>query len=120
MIKNLGPPLSAFCLVTVCTEPASTSRDPLFTQLAGKTLTTPRQAVMLRRDGTMSGRVGPNPDQPFAGSWTVRDGRFCRTITKTEVLPDGIPATKCQTVAITGDQATFTSPNGRSTTQTLS
>lgn len=89
-------------------EAAADNSAKLKKALMGKTLINEQVKFSLNRDGTMVGDT-------VAGTWIVRDGKFCRTV----VNPAALRGTECQTVTIKGKQATFTSPNGKSRSYTL-
>ncbi|MCK0138840.1 glycoside hydrolase family 43 C-terminal domain-containing protein [Aliiroseovarius sp. F47248L] len=86
-----------------------TETGSLSTLLSGRTLTNKDADVTLHADGRLSGSGGVD------GTWEVRDGKYCRTISK----PDKWKGTECQVVTTAGDQITFTSPSGRTSTWTM-
>ncbi|MCK8484033.1 hypothetical protein MUY21_08295 [Aliiroseovarius sp. S2029] len=93
----------------------SDSQDPLFQQLAGKSFVGKTGlAIKLEPDGTIS---GGNDALKFAGTWTVEDGKYCRTLT--EPTPEPMRSSGCLEVSIDGDQATLTSEDGTTRTYTL-
>ena len=91
---NLGAPRSAS---------VAQAADPLYSSLVGRTLTRGGFTITFNPDGSM---VGANPD--LTGTWEVRDGQFCRTISQ----PAQMAGTECQSVTISGASYTFTGPSG--------
>lgn len=81
----------------------------LLSRLSGKTLALNDLQFTLHEDGRLTGNDGT------MGTWEVRDGKYCRTIT----VPEKWKGTECQDVTIAGDQITFVSPTGRTNTYTM-
>ena len=91
------------------------SQDPLFQALAGKSFVGKTGlAIKLEEDGTIS---GGSDAMRFGGSWTVEDGKYCRTLT--EPTPEPMRSSGCLDIQIDGDQATLTSEDGTTRTYTL-
>ncbi|MCI2393196.1 hypothetical protein [Aliiroseovarius sediminis] len=110
---------TALLCALLSTAPAalaqSDSQDPLFKQLAGKAFVGETgMAIKLETDGTIS---GGNDSFQFGGTWTVEDGKYCRTLT--EPTPEPMRSTGCLEIQIDGDQATLTSEDGVTRTYTL-
>lgn len=80
-------------------------RADLAGDLAGRTLTTKGATVVLGADGTMSGKVGK---EALAGSWSVRKGQFCRTIT----APGRLAGAACQDAVLEGGRLTIRRADG--------
>ncbi|MCV6585144.1 MAG: hypothetical protein OIF47_06380 [Marinibacterium sp.] len=99
----------ACALVLAACDIPTAAVDPLNAALSGKTLTSGSTTIMLGSDGTISG-------DGVAGTWEIRDGKFCRTLTQ----PESLQGSECQTVTLDGDKATFQSPTGRTSSFTLS
>lgn len=102
-----------FVLLAACqstgTPAAVSPDDALRAALVGQTLTVgDGQGTNIHPDGTLSGGV--------TGTWEIKAGQWCRTIT----APKDWVGTQCQAVMIDGSSATFTRPDGRSFTGTLS
>ena len=90
-------------------------QDPLFQALAGKSFVGKTGlAIKLEPDGTITG--GSDAMQ-FGGTWSVEDGKYCRTLT--EPTPEPMRSSGCLDVQIDGDQATLTSEDGTERTYTL-
>lgn len=83
--------------------------NTLFAQLADQTLAKDELRFTLHKDGRLIGNDGT------MGTWEVRDGKYCRTIT----VPEKWKGTECQEVKIDGTQYTFISPTGRTNTYTM-
>jgi hypothetical protein len=88
--------------------------SPLRAQLSGKTLTNEFVTMALTKDGQIIGKESTG--EVTRGTWTVRDGQFCRTLTE----PAAYAGTACQDVAFSGNQVTFTRANGSTITYTIS
>ena len=86
------------CMATTPSE----DMDPLTARLSGQTgVHDSGTTITLHEDGRLSGQ-NPSGDA-IVGVWTVRDGRFCRTIT----APDRLAGTNCQDVEFNGNEVTF-------------
>ncbi|MDE9448920.1 hypothetical protein J3R80_00375 [Aliiroseovarius sp. Z3] len=110
--------VTAIC-VSIAQAPAAmadnASQDPLFQALAGKSFVGKTGlAIKLEQDGTIS---GGNDAMQFGGTWSVDDGKYCRTLT--EPTPEPMRSSGCLEVQINGDQVTLTSDDGTSRTYTL-
>ncbi|MCK8462328.1 hypothetical protein MUY35_00510 [Aliiroseovarius sp. S1339] len=93
----------------------SDPNDPLYQALAGKSFVGKTGlAITLEPDGSIS---GGNDTLQFGGTWTVEDGKYCRTLT--EPTPEPMRSSGCLDVLIEGDQATLTSADGTTRTYTL-
>lgn len=79
--------------------------DPLTQALAGKTLVSPNATIRLARNGALSGKVG---QAKLSGAWTVRDGKFCRTLK----APENLAGTQCQDAQLNGKTVTLTTGRG--------
>jgi hypothetical protein len=77
-------------------------------EISGKALTAKGAKLLVGADGTLSGTVGKGDG--LTGTWEVRDGRFCRTIT----APERLAGTACQTATIAGGTLTLTRDDGTS------
>ena len=95
------------CALVLMATPAFAA-DDLKKALSGKSLTNDSGTITLRRNGKIKAKR-------FEGAWTVRDGKFCRTITK----PEKIAGTECQEVKFEGKNVTFISPSGRVNTYVM-
>lgn len=80
--------------------------DAIMKAISGKTIVSETAEFKLRKNGRLTGKAGA---VKFKGAWTVRDGKFCRTMTE----PPEWVGTECQptklgdgTVAITGRNGT--------------
>jgi hypothetical protein len=73
--------------------------------LAGKTLTSEKNSLLLSKDGRLTGVLGKDK---LVGAWTIRDGKFCRTISE----PVRHAGTACQSVKIDGKVVTFMRADG--------
>ena len=85
--------------------PTVAGADPITTAIAGKSITSAGAVIKLRKNGKLSGTM--KNGTKLAGAWTVRDGKFCRTLT----APEAAAGTACQqavlgngTITITGKQ----------------
>ncbi|MCK0138839.1 hypothetical protein [Aliiroseovarius sp. F47248L] len=110
--------VTAICASVVLAPVAmadSDPQDPLFQALAGKSFVGETGlAIKLEKDGTISG--GSDAMQ-FGGTWSVEDGKYCRTLT--DPTPEPMRSSGCLDVQINGDQATLTSEDGTVRTYTL-
>ncbi|WP_282608599.1 hypothetical protein [Pelagibius sp. Alg239-R121] len=78
---------------------------PLEAALSGRTLDSQNATVHLNQDGTLTGTG-------VRGTWEVKDGKFCRTLTK----PDSLAGSDCQSVLFNGNRVTFIRSNGSQAT----
>ncbi|RED11252.1 hypothetical protein [Pontivivens insulae] len=75
--------------------------------LVGKSLSFGEgRAFTINADGTLAGDWAGTP---LAGTYEMRDGYWCRTLT---AGPSGPSPEDCQLVVLDGDQATFTRDRG--------
>ena len=70
--------------------------DEITEALAGKTLVAPGQEITAHADGRLIGKVGKNLDIDLVGTWEIKNGKWCRTITK----PKGAAGSACQNLAL--------------------
>lgn len=112
---KLTTALCAFLGLAPAVLAQSDTQDPLFQELAGKSFVGKSGlAIKLETDGTIT---GGNDTLQFGGTWTVEDGKYCRTLT--EPTPEPMRSSGCLEVQIDGDQATLTSEDGTTRTYTL-
>lgn len=97
-------------LATALSTPATASDDALKATLAGKTITMEKSVIKMRKNGRMTGKVGPNGDVKLEGAWAIRDGKWCRTIK----LPESFAGTECHTVVLGDGTVSFTGSRGTS------
>lgn len=78
--------------------------------LSGKTIVSEENNAefKLRRNGRLTGKAGTNQQVEFSGAWTIRDGRFCRTIQK----PESWAGTECQAIELGQGTVTINGRNG--------
>ncbi len=81
-------------------------------QLSGKTLTAGKAVIKLLSNGKIEGSIS---GEPLAGSWSVKGGKFCRTIK----LPTRLKGSECQKVTFKGNTVTFISVSGRKATYSI-
>lgn len=112
---NLSTALVASLGITTAVLAQSDTQDPLFQDLAGKSFVGKTGlAIKLETDGTIS---GGNDTVQFGGTWTVENGKYCRTLTAP--TPKPMRTSGCLDVQIDGDQATLISEDGKTRTYTL-
>ncbi len=101
---------SALILAIGLTMPATGFADDaaLTSALAGKTISSGKAVLKVRKNGRLSGKVGPNGDVKFEGAWTIRDGKWCRTIKE----PASFAGTECQAMTLGDGVITITGRNG--------
>jgi hypothetical protein len=80
----------------------------LATELSGKTLVLDKSRIQMGADGVMSGKVGKSGKEDLAGTWSVKKGKLCRTIT----LPERLAGSDCQTAVLDGNSLTLTRADG--------
>lgn len=80
--------------------------------LAGKTLASKTGTFVLAPDGALSGDV---KGKPLTGVWSVKQGKFCRTI-KT---PAEFAGKQCQAMEMKGNKLTLTREDGSTVTFTV-
>jgi hypothetical protein len=95
-------------LIAACTAlllgawPAITtasSIDELTAAVSGKTLITETSEIQVGSDGALTGKVGQNLDTELSGTWEIRDGQWCRTIT----APARLAGSACQAMTLNND-----------------
>ncbi len=79
--------------------------DAVMKALSGKTIVSPTAEFKLRKNGRLTGKAG---SLKFKGSWTVRDGDFCRTLTE----PKQWAGTECQPTKLGDGTVSITGRNG--------
>ncbi len=89
-------------------ENLSESDAPLYAALAGQTLENRAVSFHLHENGTLSGTG-------VKGTWEVKDGKFCRTLSQ----PASLAGSDCQAVLFDGDLVTFFRSNGTKATYRL-
>lgn len=62
-------------------------------------------SIKLARNGALSGKT---PRADLKGAWTVREGRFCRTIKQ----PEPLAGTECQAASLDGKTLTLETGRG--------
>lgn len=87
---------------------ADTKNQRLTAALSGKTLVNAKGNIEVGSDGSLRGRN-------VEGTWEVRDGKWCRTLTK----PERFAGTACQKVQLDGDTVTFVRGDGTTATYTI-
>ncbi|QCO54724.1 hypothetical protein EOK75_02300 [Pseudorhodobacter turbinis] len=73
--------------------------------ISGKTIVSGTAEIKLSKNGRMTGKAGSTT---YKGAWTVRDGKFCRTITE----PKKWAGTECQPTKLGGGIISLTGRNG--------
>lgn len=68
-------------------------------KFSGKNLSGNGVDMNINPDGTFTGKVGKNLDQDFAGTWKIKNGQWCRTISK----PERFKGSSCQDLTMNGD-----------------
>lgn len=97
----------------VSTPAASDDAGSLTAALSGRTLTNENATVVLGADGRVSGSIRAGE---LNGSWTERNGQYCRTFT----APERVAGTLCQDVRFNDDgTVTFLGGTGGDTTWTI-
>lgn len=77
--------------------------------LTGKTLTAKNASITLEVGGKLSGTVGGSD---LSGTWEIKDGKMCRTISK----PEKFAGSECQGLKIQGNEVEFTRKDGSTIT----
>ncbi len=99
----------AACQTTTSGTATQSTNAPTWLSIVDKTLLNGADGeteVVLRSNGT----IGGNED--IVGTWEERDGKYCRTLTE----PERFAGTECQMVTLNGNEVTFESPGGRTST----
>ncbi len=95
------------CMAATPTEEV----DPLTARLSGMTgVHESGTAVTLHDDGRITGNT--HNGDAITGTWDVRNGRYCRTIT----APESLASTNCQDVEFDGNNVHFIKDDGTSST----
>jgi hypothetical protein len=108
----MRPKVSLCLALLICAAqaPAATERpirdrSEFQSAVAGRELTAFTVALTLTLDGGIEGRAF---GKPVVGSWTWREGYFCRVMTVgARLFPEN-----CQTVSVEGKRITFTADRG--------
>lgn len=96
---------TAFSATLAAVLLATATHAQTVADLAGKTLVMGAASFTLARNGAMTGTTGKDP---IDATWTVRDGKFCRTIR----APKQLAGTQCQSFEIKGGKVTFRRADG--------
>jgi hypothetical protein len=75
-------------------------------QVAGKTLTFKKSVFVIGADGSLTGKT--DRGEAVTGTWQVKGGKWCRTITE----PARLAGSACQTASIKGKTLTITREDG--------
>jgi hypothetical protein len=75
-------------------------------QIAGKTLTLRKNVFVVGTDGSLTGKT--EKDETLVGTWEVKKGRMCRTITE----PARLAGSACQSASIKGKTLTLIRDDG--------
>ncbi|MBT8152501.1 hypothetical protein KMP13_01030 [Epibacterium ulvae] len=98
----------ALCLTSLNPAPGFASDDAAKAAVAGKTITSGKAVLKVRKNGRLTGKVGPNGDVTFEGAWDIRNGKWCRTITE----PASFAGTECQAMTLGDGVITISGRNG--------
>ncbi len=101
----------ALGLAIAFTGPAAANDADLSAALAGKTLTSGKAVIKVRKNGRLTGTVGKNGDVKLDGAWAIRNGQWCRTIKE----PKSAAGTECQNMALDGNTLSITTNRGTQT-----
>ncbi|MEM8956460.1 MAG: hypothetical protein AAGC86_01475 [Pseudomonadota bacterium] len=96
------------CLVCLSLAATSVRADPVTEALAGKTLVAPGQNITTHADGTLTGKVGENLDIDLIGTWEIRDGQWCRTLSQ----PAAAAGSACQDITLGDGVVTIVGSRG--------
>ncbi|MEM1076067.1 MAG: hypothetical protein AAF665_20000 [Pseudomonadota bacterium] len=100
MKLNTLPAFIGTVFLITCVAAPTFAADPITDAISGKTVKASRgDRVTFAKNGRLTGMVGPNQDIELLGAWTIRDGRYCRTLQK----PQAAAGTKCQDITVNGD-----------------
>jgi hypothetical protein len=95
------------CMATTPTNEV----DPLTARLSGMTgMHESGTVVTLQEDGRVTGQT--QNGEAIVGTWDVRNGRYCRTLT----APESLASTNCQDVEFDGNNVHFIRDDGTSST----
>ncbi len=95
---------SGLLSVIVVMAPLAAQAD-MVQELSGKTLVAGKSRIVMGADGAMSGKVGADT---LTGTWMVRDGKLCRTIS----APKRMAGSECQTAVLRGNTLQITRADG--------
>lgn len=79
--------------------------DTIRKAVSGKTLTNGGTKFKVKRNGRLTGSSGA---LKFKGTWTIRDGQWCRTLTE----PANFAGTECQPTELGENTITITGSRG--------
>jgi len=92
--------LVSACAETTTTTTSGASSDPITQAISGKRLVADRGDYLdVGANGSVTGMVGPDQTVSLEGAWQIRNGQWCRTLTK----PAQLAGTSCQDATLNGD-----------------
>jgi hypothetical protein len=92
--------------LTLCLAAVAAQADITAEQVAGRQLVSKAGTFVVAPDGRLTGTVGKG--EALKGSWSVRDGQWCRKIT----APKSLAGSECQPASIKGRTLTLTRKDG--------
>lgn len=95
----------AACETTSGVTATQSAVAPAWLSIIDKTIVSGDTNLVLGSNGALVG-------DGVEGVWEERDGKFCRTLSK----PERLAGTECQVVTLSGNEVTFESPSGRTST----
>lgn len=113
--KVIATAIATLMATAATAQPLSDVDDPLYKALVGKSFVGETgMAIKLEEDGTIS---GGKDDIKFGGTWSVRDGKYCRTLEAP--TPEAMRSTGCPDLKVEGDKAIITIRPGTTRTYML-
>lgn len=85
-----------FCVALAAVSSTSAFADAITEALAGKTMSAPGQEITAHADGRLTGKIGKKLDTDLLGTWEIKNGQWCRTLTK----PKGAAGSACQNITM--------------------
>lgn len=111
MYKMAALVAAGFILIA-CTETTTAPTDPITARLAGNTLFNDNLRFTTNEDGSLVGTTAGGEN--IAGTWAVRDGKWCRTLSE----PERLVGSACQDITLNDDgTVTIVGVNGPGTFQ---
>ena len=107
-MKLVSEPATALLTASILALPGAAVAVSINDYLAGKLLVAPGQEITAHADGKLTGKVGKNLDIDLLGTWEIKNGKWCRTLTR----PKGAAGTACQDLKMGDGEVTITGSRG--------
>lgn len=103
----MKPAIKSAIVLVLAVLPHSAFAD-LKSDLLGRTLVQGKSSILMGADGKMTGKIGKTGNETLTGTWSVKKGQLCRTIT----APERLAGKDCQKAVLDGSKLTITRADG--------